>query len=281
MSMKLLLTHGEDSNARIEEGLSSHGIDCVTFDAYGRVYDLNDDDVPEADVGLVYPSRLVEGGVIDALSDTVWINDATDVLTTRNKARTVALLERAGVPVPETRLLSSPVSGDDVRAAFDAVGAPAVFKPNSASSGRGATLVHDEDTARGISDLFGVVHESSLVRDRSFVVQEYVEGARDYRVMVLNGDYVGAVERRANGWKKNVSGGAEARGTKPSDRVVSLAEDAARALGVDFCGVDVLSRDSDDFAVVNEVNARPTVDDADKYDPDFYEEFARLVRNAE
>ncbi|MDZ7689327.1 MAG: ATP-grasp domain-containing protein [Halobacteriales archaeon] len=279
--MKLLLTHGEESNARIEEGLSSHGIDCVTFDADGRVYALDGDDVPDADVGLVYPSRLVEGGVVDALSDIVWVNDATDVLTTRNKARTLALLGREGIPVPETRLLSNPVSDEDVREAFDAVGTPAVVKPNSASSGRGAVLVHDADTATGVADLFGVVHESSLVRDRTFVVQEYVEDARDYRVMVLGGDYVGAVERRAPGWKKNVSAGATARATKPPDSVVSVAEETARALGVGFCGIDVLSQYGKGFVVVNEVNARPTVDDADKYEPDFYAKFARLVRNAE
>lgn len=279
--MRLLLTHGEESNARIEEGLSPHGIDCVTFDAYGRVYSLDDGDVPDADVGLVYPSRLVEGGVLDALTDLVWINDATDVLTTRNKARTTAVLDREGIPVSETRLLSSPVSAEDVRAAFDAVGAPAVVKPNSASSGRGAALAHDPDTATGVADLFGVVHESSLVRDRTFVVQEYVEDACDYRVMVLGGEYVGAVERRAPGWKKNVNAGAVARGVEPPESVVSLAEDAARALGVDFCGVDVLSQDGKDFAVVNEVNARPTVDDADKYEPEFYAELARLVRDAE
>ncbi len=280
MTVSLLLTHGEESNARIERGLSGHGVDCVTFEAYGRAYALGDAEVPDADVGVVYPSRLAEGGVLDAVTDIAWVDDAADLLTTRNKARAVALLERADVPVPETHHLSSPVSDDEVRAAFDAVGAPAVLKPNSASSGRGATLAHDPDTATGVADLFGVVHESSLVRDRTFVVQEYIEDARDYRVMVFGGEYVGAVERRAPGWKKNVHAGAEARGVRPPDTVVSLAEDAARTLGVDFCGVDVLSQEGTDLNVVNEVNARPTVDDADKYEPDFYEKFARLVRNA-
>lgn len=281
--MRLLLTHGDDSNERIERGLSPHGVDCVTFDAYGRAYDLgkeSDDVLPGADVGLVYPSRLAEGGVLDALTDIAWINDAGDLLTTRNKARTAALLRHAGIPVPETRLLSNPVSDEEVCAAFDEVGTPAVVKPNSASSGRGAILVHDKDSATGVADLFGVVHESSLVRDRTFVLQEYVEDARDYRVMVLGGEYVGAVERRAPGWKKNVHAGASARGVEPPKSVVSVAEKAARVLGVDFCGVDVLSKDGGAFAVVNEVNARPTVDDADKYEPEFYADLARLVRNA-
>lgn len=260
----------------MRRGLEPHGIDCVTFETSGRAYTL--DETVDADAGLVYPSRLAEGGVIDALGNISWVNEADDVLTTRNKARTVVLLGRAGVPVPETRYLSNPVSDDEVRAAFEAVGPPAVVKPNSASSGRGAALVHDTDTATGVADLFGIVHESSLVEDRSFVVQEYVEDARDFRVMVVNGEYVGAVERVADGWKKNVHAGAEPSGVEPPDEVREVAVEAARALGIDFCGVDVLFGDG---ATVNEVNARPTVDDADKYEGGFYKVLARLAKNAE
>jgi ribosomal protein S6--L-glutamate ligase len=277
--VKLLVTHGERTNRRLRNGLEPHGIETTTLETTGRTYALGEGAEAEtdADVGLVYPSRLVEGGVLDAVCDIAWVNGVNDVLTTRNKARTVAVLDDAGVRVPKTRLVSSPVSDGEVRDAFDAVGAPAVVKPNSASSGRGATLVEDADSAAGVADLFGVLHESSLVRDRTFVVQEYVEGARDYRVMVLGGEYAGAVERRADGWKKNVRAGADAHGVKPPESVVSAAEEAARALGVGFCGVDVLHADE---AVVNEVNARPTVDDADKYEDGFYARLARLVRSA-
>jgi len=244
----------------------------VKFETTGRLYNLSEE--VSADVGLVYPSRLAEGGVVDALGDLAWVNGPREVLTTRNKARTTTLLESAGVPVPETRLVSNPVGDEVVERAFEDIGPPAVVKPNSASAGRGATLVHDADSATGVADIFGIVHESSLVEDRSFVVQEYVEGARDYRVMVLEGEYAGAVERRADGWKKNVHAGAEAVGVKPPDEVVSLAEEAARVLDVPFCGVDVLDAGE---VVVNEVNARPTVDDAEKYEEGFYASLARLA----
>jgi ribosomal protein S6--L-glutamate ligase len=35
---------------------------------------------------------------------------------------------------------------------------------------------------------------------------------------------------------------------------------------------------TDDRVVVGETNARPTVDDAEKYEPDFYDRLADLVR---
>jgi ribosomal protein S6--L-glutamate ligase len=47
-------------------------------------------------------------------------------------------------------------------------------------------------------------------------------------------------------------------------------------LGIDWLGVDILV--SADRAVVNETNARPTVDEATKYEPGFYDRLAALIR---
>jgi len=275
--VRLLLTHGGESDARIKEGLKPQGIDCTTIETTGKVYDL--DESIDAGVGLVYPSRLPEGGVIDALGNLFWVNGPREVLTTRNKARTTALLDRADIPTPETRLVSDPVNDDSVSRAFEEVGSPAVLKPNSASAGRGAILIHGTDSATGVGDLFGVVHESSLVEDRTYLIQEFIKQARDYRLMILDGEYAGAVERRSDGWKKNVHAGAEPVGVEPPDVVVSVAKKAARVLGVPFCGVDVLYTDTEDGVrtLINEVNARPTVDNAEKYQDGFYSNLARLV----
>ncbi|MDY6780725.1 MAG: RimK family alpha-L-glutamate ligase, partial [Halobacteria archaeon] len=232
----------------------------------------------DADVGLVYPSRLIEGGVVDALSDIEWINDSDDVLTSRNKARCTALLNRQGVDVPDTFLISNPVSDDEIAEAVEEVGLPAVVKPNSATRGEGVVRVDDIDSAVGVADYLRTIHESSLVFDRSFVVQEFVEDARDYRVTVIDGEYVGAVERRSGGWKHNVHRGAEAVGVTPPSEVVDLAERAAEAVGAGFCGVDILRNGA--RTLVNETNARPTVDSSEKYETKFYDVLARLVERS-
>ncbi|MDY7081098.1 MAG: alpha-L-glutamate ligase, partial [Halobacteria archaeon] len=64
----------------------------------------------------------------------------------------------------------------------------------------------------------------------------------------------------------------------PDDEVIETAERAARALDIPFCGVDIL----DDGAriLVNEVNARPTVDNYGKYEGKFYDVLARVVKGA-
>ena len=55
-----------------------------------------------------------------------------------------------------------------------------------------------------------------------------------------------------------------------------LAEEAADTLGISWLGVDILV--SGDRAVVNETNARPTIDSATKYDAGFWDEVAGVIR---
>ncbi len=273
--MKLLVTHSKESFTRLERGLESYGVDCVEFEGYGRSFEVGQPPEVYVDAGLVFPSRLVEGGYLDAEWGFPWVNDVEDVLSTRNKAACLARLEHHGVPVPDTHLLSSPVSADEVADAVEDVGLPAVVKPNSATQGRGVTKVDDVESAEGVADYFSVIHESSLVYDRSFLVQEFVEDAADYRVMAVDGCYAGAVERRGRNWKQNVHGGADAVAVEPPEEVVEIALEVAQALDISFCGVDVLDGAR---TVVNEVNSRPTVDERGKYEGDFFEMLAGVVK---
>jgi ribosomal protein S6--L-glutamate ligase len=101
--------------------------------------------------------------------------------------------------------------------------------------------------------------------------------------MLIDGEAVGAVERRlpdtalaAGQWKHNVHRGAEATGVDLDEDLRAVAERAASALDIPWLGVDLLV--TDDRAVVNETNARPTIDAATKYEPDFWDELTALIR---
>ena len=231
------------------------------------------------DVGHVYPSRLMEGGAVDALLGVPWVNDAEAVLTSRNKGGVLAALDAAGVPTPATAVVSSPADETTLERVFERFEPPVVVKPNSATRGVGVTRVDDLDAFLGVCDYLDLVHDYRATGDKSFVVQEYLPGARDLRAMTIAGEYVGCVERRlpdGDGWKHNVHRGAVAEGVTPPPRIRALAERTARELGIDFLGVDLLV--TDDRAAVSETNARPTIDDATKYEPDFYDRLATLVR---
>lgn len=47
-------------------------------------------------------------------------------------------------------------------------------------------------------------------------------------------------------------------------------------MDIPYLGVDLLV--SEDRALVNETNARPTIDHATKYEPNFYDDLAQLIR---
>ena len=277
----VLLTHGEKSVGRMEKHLEGYGISCVSVELTGRTYTVDSlGDLSNVDVGLVYPGRLIEGGLVDSFVDVSWVNDCSDVLLCRNKARVTAELEKGGIPVPESLFVSSPVDrGEVLSGVREMFESSVVVKPNSATRGRGVVKADDLDSFSGVMDYFDVIHESSLVFDNVYVVQEFIEDAVDYRVMVFGGEYVGAVVRERDGWKKNVHRGGCARGVTPPERVIEVAEEAARELEVDFCGVDVLV--SGARCVVNEVNAKPTVDNFDKYESEFYDRLASVIEDAD
>ena len=235
------------------------------------------------DVGFVFPSRAMEGGVADALLGVPWVNDREAVLRSRNKADVLARLARAGVPVPRSTLVSNPVDDAAVEAALERFEFPLVVKPNSTTRGTGVTRVPDLDAALGVTDYLDLVHDYRATGDRSYLLQEYLPDARDYRVMCIEGEYAGAVERRlpdevldSGGWKHNVHRGAVATGVRPPAEHREVAEAAARALGIGWLGVDLLV--TGNRVVVNETNARPTVDNATKYEDGFYDGLAGLIR---
>lgn len=235
------------------------------------------------DVGFVYPPRLAEGGVADALLDVPWVNGREAVLRSRQKGETLARLSAADVPVPATVVVSNPADESTLREAFETFEPPVVVKPNVTTRGVGVAKAADLDSFLGICDYLDLVHDYRATADRSFLVQEYLPDARDFRVMLVDGEAVGAVERRLpddalreGRWKHNVHRGATARGIDLEDDLRALAEEAATAVGVPWLGVDLLV--TDERAVVSETNARPTIDATTKYDGGFWDDVAALVR---
>ena len=275
-------THAETFE-RLREHLTDYGITARSIQPDSRRLPLvATDEFDGFDVGFVYPSRLMEGAVVAAHLDVPWVNGRDAVLTSRNKAGVLTRLKTAGLPVPDSIMVSNPTDESERQSAFEAIGPPLVVKPNSATRGVGVARADDLDSFLGLCDYLDLAHDFPATGDRSFLVQEYLPDARDYRAMVIDGEFVGAVERRlpsdlrdAGRWKHNVHRDATARSVDLDSALQTLAEDTAAALDIEFLGVDILV--SGDRAVVNETNARPTIDDRGKYLPEFYDKLADLI----
>jgi ribosomal protein S6--L-glutamate ligase len=282
--LRLAVATDAETRARIEEPLAERGIEVEYVPTTERAQPLSEPLLAGSfDAGFVYPSRLMEGGVADALLDVPWVNDREAILRSRNKAGALTRLDRAGLPTPESVYVSNPVDSSELRAAFERFDPPVVIKPNSTTRGVGIAKAHDLDSFFGICEYLELVHDYRAVDDRSFLVQEFLPSARDVRAMVIDGEYVGAVERRlsaaerdAGRWKHNVHRGATASGIELPAEERDLVEETARTLDIAWLGVDLLV--TDDRTVVNETNARPTVDSATKYEPGFYDRLAALIR---
>jgi len=285
--LDLAMANRAETFERLREPMADRGISLVHTDPTERTLPLDADAGPfepdDADVGFVYPGRATEGDVLAAALDVPWVNGREAVLTSRNKAGVLARLDRADLPIPETVAVSNPADDEAVLAAADRIGYPLVVKPNSTTRGIGVAKATDPDTLLGITDYLDLVHDYRATGDKAYLLQAYVSDATDYRVMVVDGEYAGAVERRlpddalaAGRWKHNVHRGAAARGVDLDSDLRDLAERVAAELAIPLLGVDLLV-DGDGRAAVGETNARPTVDAATKYEPDFHDRLAALV----
>ena len=290
--LRLAVTTDAETYERMQAPLRERDIAVEYVQPSERTYHLSPDadslgdvdPICDVDVGFVYPSRVMEGGVVDALLSVPWINDREAILRSRNKAEVLARLGRAGVPVPETTVVSNPVEEPDLIGSFEGIDGEVVVKPNSTTRGTGVARARDLDSFLGVCDYLELLHDYRATGDKSFLVQEFLPEARDYRAMVVDGNFVGAVERRlpeesleAGQWKHNVHRGAEATGVDLPAELRELAERTAEVLDIPWLGVDLLV--TEERAVVTETNARPTIDAVTKYEDGFYDALAALIRS--
>jgi RimK family alpha-L-glutamate ligase len=165
-----------------------------------------------------------------------------------NKFYTSALLQEAGLATPETVVCERT---EDAMAAVESLG-DVVIKPIFGSMGHGMVRVSDPDTA------FRVVRAIEAVRGVFYVQRAIEHGGRDVRAFVVGDEVVGAIERRApaGDWRTNVSRGGAARAFELPAEWRELALRAARAVGADYAGVDLLPA-GDGTVYVLEVNGIP------------------------
>ena len=165
-----------------------------------------------------------------------------------DKFYTSALLHEAGLPTPETIVCESV---DDAMAAVRELG-DVIIKPLFGSMGHGMVRVSDPDTA------FRVARALEMTR-AVFYVQRVVEHhGCDVRAFVVGDRVVAAMERRASdgGCRTNISRGGDARAIELSPEWTALALRAARAVGAEYAGVDLLPA-RDGTVHVLEVNGIP------------------------
>ncbi len=174
------------------------------------------------------------------------INSPRTIERTVDKFWTTALLEQAGLRVPETVVCEGV---EEAIAAFRRLG-DVIVKPLFGSMGLGMVRVSDEDVA------FRVFRALEAIRGVYYIQRAIEHDGHDVRAFVVGGRVIGAIERRASGWRTNLARGGRAQAVTLDARWSTLALRAAAAVGAEYAGVDLLPA-RDGTVYVLEVNGIP------------------------
>ena len=181
----------------------------------------------------------------------VWpLNESVAIGRSRDKLRSLQLLARAGVGLPVTAYAHSSKLTDDVIEI--AGGAPVVIKLLEGTQGIGVVLGETHNSAKSVIEAFRGVNVNIMV-------QEFIEeaGGSDIRCLVIGEKVVASMKRQgAEGdFRSNLHRGGSATSVKITPEERAVATRAAKTLGLNVCGVDLLR--SNHGPVILEVNSSP------------------------
>lgn len=184
-------------------------------------------------------------------------NNSGAILNARDKLRSLQILASHKVGLPITGYAHSP---QDHHGLIRLVGgAPLVIKLVEGTQGIGVVLADTESAAKSVIEAFRGL-------DANILVQEFVKEAagQDLRCFVVGGKVVAAMVRKATGneFRANMHRGATAEVATLSAAETKTALLAAKVLGLEVAGVDMLR--SARGPLVIEVNASPGLEGIEK-----------------
>jgi RimK family alpha-L-glutamate ligase len=177
-------------------------------------------------------------------------NEARAIERTVDKAMTSVLLKHAGIPTPETWVSESEAEANALIARELAAGHKLVMKPLFGSQGIGVTLIDQPSTVPDVAGFGGVYYLQRYIESR------HDEAWRDWRVLVVANRAIAVMQRRSPHWITNRARGGRCHPVDLDRRLCELAEQAARAVDIDYAGVDLL-QDPEGRFLVTEVNSVP------------------------
>lgn len=178
------------------------------------------------------------------------VNESVAITRARDKLRSLQLLSRKKVGIPVTAFAHSP---DNIKGLIREVGgAPLVIKLLEGTQGIGVVLAETQQAAESVIQAF-------MGLESNILVQEFIKEANgaDIRCFVVGGKVIAAMQRQAapGEFRSNLHRGGNATLTKLTPAERETAVKAAKVMGLNVCGVDILR--SSRGPLVMEVNSSP------------------------
>ena len=185
------------------------------------------------------------------------LNESVAITRSRDKLRSAQLLARKGIGMPVTGFAHNP---DDIQDLLKEVGgAPLVIKLLEGTQGIGVVLAETQKAAESVIQAF-------MGLKANIMVQEFIKeaGGADLRCLVVGEKIVAAMKRQGpeGEFRSNLHRGGSASLIRLTPEERSTAVRAARIMGLNVCGVDILR--SNHGPVVMEVNSSPGLEGIEK-----------------
>lgn len=177
-------------------------------------------------------------------------NESQGIARSRDKLRALQLMARQGIGLPVT---ASAHSSKDIDGIIELVGgAPVVIKLLEGTQGVGVVLAETDKAAESVIAAFRQLNAFILV-------QEFIKESKgaDIRAFVVGKKVVASMMRQGapGEFRSNLHRGGSAGKVKLTPEERATATRAARAMGLNVAGVDMLR--SNHGPVVMEVNSSP------------------------
>ncbi len=178
------------------------------------------------------------------------LNDSTAITRSRDKLRALQILSRSGIGLPITSYAHSTRMTEQLIKMVG--GAPCIIKLIEGTQGKGVILAETKKAAESVIDGFRQMKAH-------FLVQEFIKesNGKDIRAFVIGDRVVASMMRSAKEgeFRSNLHRGGTAVPVEISEEEATVAVNAAKALGLNVAGVDLLR--SSRGPLVLEVNSSP------------------------
>lgn len=177
------------------------------------------------------------------------VASSESIINSNNKWACFQILAKNGIPFPKT-FFASYFEYEEQLATFE--GKPIIIKLLEGTHGEGVILTENPQNALATIETL----TSARVK---FLLQEYIEEAKgcDVRAIVVDGVVVGSMKRtsKIGEFRSNLhrGGSSEIIELTPSEEKIAI--NAAKAMGLGFCGVDILQ--SKNGPMILEINSTP------------------------
>ncbi|WP_299714096.1 RimK family alpha-L-glutamate ligase [uncultured Tenacibaculum sp.] len=180
------------------------------------------------------------------------------ILRSQNKLRTLQIMNRKGIPIPDTVFSVNP---ENIKEQIELLGgAPVIIKMQEGTQGMGVMLAESKKSAKSIIDTFYRMNMSILL-------QEFIKesNSEDIRVFVVGDRIITAMKRKGleDDFRSNIHRGGTATKVELTNQERIMAIKAAGYLGLPIAGVDLIRSKRGPLLI--EVNSTPGLQGIEAY----------------